>query len=391
MKRFRQFKLTNECILLFSFGVIILLYSAFPDYYSSLDVQAQLQQQPSSIIGIKITSPVADQEVPVGELTISGISTDNVTTDCTVYADWNNLKPFQTAIATGPGGVNDYSTWSFTFTDKYHLITNGTNELTSKLSCISNPTNLTKWYSVNVIGVGTDNQTLQPIETSNDTARSLLYPIPSVKDNQYRLGARTFTISQSGIVTMSTTTMTEAQGACNKNLMISDIISFGDDGEGDDSIETNILDNNLESRWSVETIGSWIQADLGVNNVICSIDIAWYKGNARSHNFVISASADGNSYTNVYEGTSSGKTLSSERYTFKELIARYVKITLIGNNEKGNENWGAITEIDVNGPMATDKKALPSNTVKVTIRGTYEPSSNYFSLPHEELKTDPNK
>jgi hypothetical protein len=384
MKRFNRFTF-KKLILLFTFGIIFLY--AFP---ASITIHAQ---QSPPIIGIKITSPSTGQQVPVGHLTISGISTDNATTDCTVYADWNNLKPFQTAVATGPGGVNDYSTWSFTFTDKYHLITNGTNEITSKLSCISNPTNLTKWYSVNVIGVGTDNQTLQPIEASNDTARSLLYPIPSTKDNQYRLGARTFTISQSGIANMSTMTMTmtESQSACNKNLMISDIISFGDDGEGDDSIETNILDNNLESRWSVETIGSWIQADLGVNNVICSIDIAWYKGNARSHNFVISASADGNSYTNVYEGTSSGKTLSSERYTFKEIIARYVKITLNGNNEKGNENWGAITEIDVNGPMATDKKALPSNTVKVTIRGTYEPSSNYFSLPHEELKMDPNK
>jgi hypothetical protein len=369
------------------FAIVFIVFSIVPfltDAYA----------QTPDVVGLKITSHTTGQQVPAGDLTISGISTDNPTTDCTVYADWNNLKPFQTAVATGPGGVNDYSTWSFTFTDKYHLITNGTNELTSKLTCISNPTNLTKWYSVNVIGVGTDNQTLQPIETSNDTARSLLYPIPSVKDNQYRLGARTFTISQSGIATTSTTTtttITEAQSACNKNLMISDIISFGDDGEGDDSIERNILDNNLESRWSVETIGSWIQADLGVNNVICSIDIAWYMGNARSHNFVISVSADGNSYTNVYEGTSTGKTLSSERYTFKEIIARYVKITLNGNNEKGNENWGAITEMDVNGPMATDKKALPSNTVTVTIRGTYEPSSNYFSLPHEELKMDPNK
>src|ERR687890_2652935 len=163
-------------------------------------------QIPPIILGIKITSPSTGQQVPVGELTISGTSTDNDTTDCTVYADWNNTKPFQTAVATGPGGLDDYSTWTFTFTDKYHLITNGTNELTSKLSCISNPTNLTKWYSVNVIGVGTDNQTLQPIETSNDTARSLLYPIPSVKDNQYRLGARTFTISQSGIANMSTET-----------------------------------------------------------------------------------------------------------------------------------------------------------------------------------------
>src|SRR5215211_5346346 len=157
MKRFSQFKLKKELILLFAVGVILLLLDyAFPDYYSALPVQAQLQQQQSSpIIGIKITSPSTGQQVPAGELTISGISTDNAATDCTVYADWNNLKLFQTAVATGPGGVNDYSTWNFTYTPQYHIITNGTNELTAKLSCISNPTNLTKWNSVNVTGGAT--------------------------------------------------------------------------------------------------------------------------------------------------------------------------------------------------------------------------------------------
>ena len=159
MKRFSQFKLKIELILLFAVGVILLLDYAFQAYYSVLHVQAQLQQQQSSpIIGIKITSPIADQ-VPVGELTISGISTDNSTTDCTVYADWNNLKPFQTAVATGPGGVNDYSTWNFTYTPQYHIITNGTNNLTSKLSCFDDSNggtaNLTKNYSIDVIGIAT--------------------------------------------------------------------------------------------------------------------------------------------------------------------------------------------------------------------------------------------
>src|SRR5215212_10596547 len=162
MKRFNQFKLKKELIVLFAVGVILLLLLdyAFPAYYSVLPVQAQLlQQQSSPIIGIKITSPVADQQVPVGELTISGTSTDNATSDCTVYADWNNLKPFQTATATGPGGANDYSRWTFTYTDDYHLIANGTNNLTSKLSCVGDESNvgttanLTKSYSVNVIGV----------------------------------------------------------------------------------------------------------------------------------------------------------------------------------------------------------------------------------------------
>src|ERR671914_2919422 len=171
MKRFSQFKLKKELIILFAVGVILLLDYAFPAYYNVLLVQAQLQQQPSAIIGIKITSPVADQQIPVGELTISGISTDNATTDCTVYADWNNLKPFQKAIASGPGGVNDYSRWTFTYTADYHLITNGsTNELTSKLSCINNPTNLTKWYSVNVIGAVSDqNQQQQQVSTLGNT------------------------------------------------------------------------------------------------------------------------------------------------------------------------------------------------------------------------------
>jgi hypothetical protein len=164
MKRFSQCKLIKELIILFTFGVtiLLLLYSAFPDYYHNLHAQAQLQPQPPPppLIGIKITSPTTGQQVPVGELTISGISTDNATTDCTVYADINNLKPLQKAVATGPGGVNnDYSTWTFTYTDKYHLIANGTNNLTSKLSCFDDgnnaPANLTKFYSVNVIGVVT--------------------------------------------------------------------------------------------------------------------------------------------------------------------------------------------------------------------------------------------
>jgi hypothetical protein len=162
MKRFSHCELTKELVLLFTFGVTILvLYCAVPDYYGALKVQAQLQQQqqpPSPIIGIKITSPSTGQQVPAGELTIYGTSTDNATSDCTVYADWNNTKPFQTAVATGAGGVNDYSRWTFTYTDDYHLITNGTNNLTSKLSCVDDSNggstaNLTKNYSVNVIGV----------------------------------------------------------------------------------------------------------------------------------------------------------------------------------------------------------------------------------------------
>jgi hypothetical protein len=97
--------------------------------------------------------------VPVGQLTISGISTGNATSHCTVYTGWNNTKPFQKAIAAGSDEINDYSRWNYAYTDKYHLITNGTNNLTSKLSCINNnnssagTANLTTYYSLDVTGI----------------------------------------------------------------------------------------------------------------------------------------------------------------------------------------------------------------------------------------------
>ncbi|HEX7208156.1 MAG TPA: discoidin domain-containing protein, partial [Nitrososphaeraceae archaeon] len=311
--------------------------------------------------------------------------------------------------ATGPGGVNDYSTWQFTYTEDYQLMEEGVNELTSKLTCISNPPNIARYYSVNVIGVAANNQTLQPIQTANNTITAannqtlqpiqtanntapLLYPMPSADDNQSKTMTKTFTISETGIANSNPITMTVAEAnTCNKNLIISDIISFGDDGEGEDAIETNILDNNLNTRWSSETVGSWIQTDLGGKNVVCSLDIAWYKGNTRSYNFIISLSTDGTTYTNVYEGASTGKTLSSERYNFKENTARYVKITINGNNEDGNENWGAITEIDINGSAETDKIVSSPNTVILSIGGTYEHNSSYLPLSHEELAMDPSK
>jgi hypothetical protein len=187
MKRFIYFKLTKGLIVLFTLGITLILYSALADYYSSLQVQAQLQQQqPSPIIGIKITSPSTGQQIPVGELIISGTSTDNATTDCTVYADWNNTKPFQKAVATGPGGLDDYSTWTFTYTDDYHLITNGTNDLTSKLSCVGDDSNvgtanLTKSYSVNVIGVteSSERQELDKEEVQQNNGRSDFSSSPS--------------------------------------------------------------------------------------------------------------------------------------------------------------------------------------------------------------------
>ena len=104
-------------------------------------------------MGVKITSPLKNTTVPIGQLIISGISSDTPITNCMVSADWNDLKPMQNVTAKGPGGANDYSNWTYTYNQSYHNITAGINELTSKITCYDNPANITKkYYSVNVTG-----------------------------------------------------------------------------------------------------------------------------------------------------------------------------------------------------------------------------------------------
>ncbi|HYX55958.1 MAG TPA: discoidin domain-containing protein [Nitrososphaeraceae archaeon] len=458
MKRFSQFKLTKGLILLFVVITVILLFYAFPVYYyDALHVQAQLsqlqqpsqqqQKSPPPIIGIKITSPNTGQQVPVGQLTISGTSTDNIATDCTVYSDWNNTKPSQKAIATGSGGVNDYSTWKYTYTNNYHLITNGTNNLTAKLSCLNNSNgtaNLTKYYSVNVIGVNFEdnrmnvnaNYTIPPIvkvpsqpiiveaktqsgslvnynaSATDNTGMSIVPVCDPPPGSVFSLGNTTvkcravdndgnaavasftvivhkptstttiFTITETGTYSEPTNLPAVAANdvnSCNQNLAISNN-AVGASGSEVENPPSNVVDDNLDTRWSNLGIGSWIEIDLGAQKTICNVEIAWYNGNERQYNFVISVSNDGRTFSNVYEGTSSGKSTSSERYTFSELsTTRYLKITVNGNTDVDSDekNWAAITEIDLNGYEVRSTEIKPSSPsiIMLNISGVYEQSS----------------
>ena len=136
-------------------------------------------------IGVKIDTPVDSTNLPAGDLTIYGTSSDDDTTNCQVYADWNDLKPMQNVSANGPKGISDFSKWSFTYTSNYHNIVEGQNELTSKITCYdSGPTASSKSYSINVTGTKAvsknSNDTLQ--QTKEDTVAESSN-ILSVKSN----------------------------------------------------------------------------------------------------------------------------------------------------------------------------------------------------------------
>ena len=114
----------------------------------------------------------------------------------------------------------------------------------------------------------------------------------------------------------------------------------------DGNLPSNVVDNSLSTRWSNQGIGSWIRVDLGSTKTICSVEIAWYRGNIRQSDFVIAVSSDGNSFTNVFSGRSSGTTLNPENYNFADVDARYVRITVNGNTEN---TYASMTDINVIG------------------------------------------
>jgi hypothetical protein len=111
---------------------------------------------PAKLHAVKITSPTRGQQVLISKnLTVSGISTSTgnpATSHCQVSVIVNNIKPYQQAKGTGPGGAADFSKWNFVLTSKYTTIKQGpANKITAKNVCSNNPK--ASYYSVNVTGV----------------------------------------------------------------------------------------------------------------------------------------------------------------------------------------------------------------------------------------------
>src|SRR3989442_4398587 len=130
---------------------------------------------------VKINSPAKGQQVPIGNIMISGTSSSNTTNHCTVSIIINGIKPYQQATSAGNNGPNDYSNWTLSATPKYSTIKEGINKITAKYSCPQN-INLTKFYSVNVTGLPTKEQPIPPTPANQAKATGGAFPpsLPSV-------------------------------------------------------------------------------------------------------------------------------------------------------------------------------------------------------------------
>jgi hypothetical protein len=137
----------------------------------------------------------------------------------------------------------------------------------------------------------------------------------------------------------------------------------------------NAADGDFTTTWSNLGVGSYIQADLGTMKSVCGVSIAWYNGESRQYEFEISVSKDGINFVQVYEGLSSGKSIRPQNYAFSDADARYVRITVFGNDKN---DWAGTTELSIKGftpppppnkpPVADSKSVSTDMNVYIPIK-----------------------
>ncbi|WP_458747159.1 hypothetical protein [Candidatus Nitrosocosmicus sp. T] len=113
--------------------------------------------------GIRITNPTNGVQFFINgtdyfdstgkRLSVEGFSVSNNgnLTNCDVSIVTNSIFPYQNVNGTGPLGKADFSKWNYMFNSNYANLHEGSNKITSKLSCEGGVAKA--YYSVNITGV----------------------------------------------------------------------------------------------------------------------------------------------------------------------------------------------------------------------------------------------
>ena len=125
------------------------------------------------------------------------------------------------------------------------------------------------------------------------------------------------------------------------NIICQDNAYFSNDGE-------------LGTRWFAEGDNQWLRAELEIESIIKTIDIAWWKNRERSAVFEVEASADGSNWETAL-GLTTSDSLARDYETYElpaEMPAKFVRIVGHGNSVN---SFNAIMEWRVLGEPVSDE------------------------------------
>jgi hypothetical protein len=119
------------------------------------------------------------------------------------------------------------------------------------------------------------------------------------------------------------------------------VVASGDDG----NVAANVLDGDLNTRWSASGDGQWIQFCLNETVSVSGVKIAFYSGNVRTSTFDVLVGNDGVNWTTAAAGlVSSGTSLSLQTFSFTPKSGKYVRIVGHGNSVNA---WNSYSEVEI--------------------------------------------
>ena len=212
MKRSNQFNLTKESIVLFTFGLMFILYSALTDdYYATLHVQAQLSQQqqqeqqnstPADVVSAK-------EEKGGNSLSLNSIFKQ---VENSVVQITRKVPPPSSISPPSPESENATALGSgFVYDNKGHIITN--NHVVGNAKIVDVTLVDGNRYTANVIGtdIFSDIAVIEIVE--NLTEQSPLRPLIIGNSSELEVGEQVIAIGNPfGLVGIMTTGIVSQTG-----------------------------------------------------------------------------------------------------------------------------------------------------------------------------------
>jgi hypothetical protein len=141
--------------------------------------------------------------------------------------------------------------------------------------------------------------------------------------------------------------------ACDPVIESLEVASTQATGSQGTNIPENVFDGLTSTRWSDDNSPSQLQVKLDKPKVLCSVDIAFYRGDERTTEFTAQVSKDGVTWIDTFTGRSV-RTEDFQHFVFnkKQHDMQYLKLEFKPSIYADNSTtaWTSITELMIDRP-----------------------------------------
>jgi hypothetical protein len=178
------------------------------------------------------------------------------------------------------------------------------------------------------------------------TVTATQYSISTVSFGFYAVSASNGTLSsQRSPTVFGTFAIPGCPAPMDLTPPASGVSASGHDG----NVPANVIDRNLQTRWSAEGDGAWLQFDLGSTRMVATAQIAVHHGDQRQNRFDILVSNDRVTWTSTFTGLSPQLVSGLQTINLADTPGRYVRYVGHGSTDPDKLNWNSVAELRVFG------------------------------------------